>query len=172
MFKTFSDFAKDKSSLENIANQFGYDFLRCILEFNNKELTEEQLADAKRLEKETILSLQVANPTNEQIKREALIFPVIKQLILWTKIAKLECEYPLTANLDEIQLNGSLDYLIWGKKNLIVIEAKNDDFVGGAKQLIAEIVAIIFAIPGFVFDVIKNVVIPKSRRPATTTTIV
>ncbi|WP_019503789.1 hypothetical protein [Pleurocapsa sp. PCC 7319] len=41
-----------------------------------------------------------------------------------------------------ISLNGNLDYLVWGNNELLIIEPKNDDFVGGTKQLISELVAV------------------------------
>ena len=141
--KTFSEFAKDQKNLEQLIKDFDYKYYREVLDFSKVKLSEQQKLDAQKLEQETIISLKIAEPNNEQIKREALIFPVLKQLGLWQAITKLETEYKVIVEEDKISVNGNIDYLVWNKqKELLVIEAKNDDFVGGNKQLIAEMIAI------------------------------
>ncbi|MDJ0688498.1 MAG: hypothetical protein QNJ41_08305 [Xenococcaceae cyanobacterium MO_188.B32] len=51
-------------------------------------------------------------------------------------------EYQLNVNES---LKGKLDYFIENDNNIVVIEAKKDDFEAGTRQLIAEMVAVSIA---------------------------
>jgi hypothetical protein len=78
--------------------------------------------------------------SNEQTKRDMLISPIIRCLLEETP-ALLREEYPVYVSP---QLQGSLDYLLSvdNLQQLVVIEAKNDDFNYGFTQLFAQLIAL------------------------------
>lgn len=75
--------------------------------------------------------------SSETARREALVSPILFNVAELSD-SQLRIEYVLTVN---DQLKGRLDYLIKGKQNLLVIEAKNDDITRGFTQLAVELIA-------------------------------
>jgi hypothetical protein len=87
---------------------------------------------------EDVLPLLVSS--NEQAKREALVFPVVRTVAYHAQ-ALIRVEYAVnTSN----QLQGNLDYLlsIQNLKQLLVIEAKRDDLDYGFTQLTAQLIGL------------------------------
>jgi hypothetical protein len=76
--------------------------------------------------------------TSESAKREVLIAPVLMRVATLVHQI-LRFEYPLKVN-DWLQ--GSLDYLIRGRNQMVVVEAKRDDLTRGFTQLAVEMIAL------------------------------
>lgn len=76
--------------------------------------------------------------TSEMAKREFLIAPLLRQLALHFDVT-IHPEFSVEVS---DTLKGSLDYLLEGRENLIVIEAKQGDMFRGFRQLAAEMVAV------------------------------
>lgn len=131
----FADYFKFGYETEELTAYFGYGFSRemCTLPRSNMELN--RLPDLLlRLQENT----RHTSLNSEIARREFLIAPVLTELIIYTH-SKVRVEYPLNVN---DQLKGSLDYLVQGKHELLVIEAKNADLEQGFKQLTAELIAL------------------------------
>ncbi len=75
--------------------------------------------------------------SSETARREALVSPILFSVAELSD-SQLRIEYALAV---DDQLKGRLDYLIKGKQNLLVIEAKNDDITRGFTQLAVELIA-------------------------------
>lgn len=78
-------------------------------------------------------------PADEIAKREVIIAPLLHALIRQIDV-RLNIEYPL--NVEDIRLGGSLDYLLRGQQEIVVIEAKKHDLDRGFNQLMAELIAL------------------------------
>ena len=76
--------------------------------------------------------------SSETARREALVSPVLFSVAELSD-SQIRIEYPLIVSE---QLKGKLNYLIRGKHNLLVVEAKNDDITRGFTQLSVELIAI------------------------------
>ena len=89
-------------------------------------------------EVEDVLPLLVSK--NEQAKREALVFPVVRTVAYHTQ-SLIRIEYAVNVTN---QLQGNLDYLlsIPNLKQLLVIEAKRDDLDYGFTQLMSQLIAL------------------------------
>jgi hypothetical protein len=127
---TFSDYFKQKIDAIDLAEYFGYRYSKGQLELPQSAAI--------------VLSLRRIMPkllsSNEQIKRDMLIAPIIRCLLEETP-ALLREEYSIYVSP---QLQGSLDYLLSvdNLNQLVVIEAKNDDFNYGFTQLMAQMIAL------------------------------
>lgn len=84
----------------------------------------------KRLER-VILSSETA-------RREALVSPILFEITELSD-SQLRIEYALDVS---DKLRGKLDYLVKGRNNFLVIEAKNDDTTRGFTQLAVELLAL------------------------------
>lgn len=76
--------------------------------------------------------------SNETATREFLIAPLLLELVLNANVT-VHTEYAVNAGAN---LKGSLDYLLEGRANLVVVEAKQGDLYRGFRQLAAEMVAV------------------------------
>ena len=76
--------------------------------------------------------------TNETAKREVLVAPILMEVAIACN-QTLRFEYLLKVNN---WLQGSLDYLIRGESQIVVVEAKRDDLTRGFTQLAAEMIAL------------------------------
>ena len=76
--------------------------------------------------------------SNETATREFLIAPLLLELVINANVT-VHTEYAVNAGAN---LKGSLDYLLEGRENLIVVEAKQGDLYRGFRQLAAEMVAV------------------------------
>ncbi len=133
---TFADYFKLGCETEELMAFFGYAFTRQPCQLPRcDEIKLDRLPDLiQRLEKNTRLT----SLSSEIARREFLIAPVLTELMMYTD-SKVRVEYPL--NVSE-QLKGSLDYLVQGRHELLVIEAKNADLEQGFKQLAVELIAL------------------------------
>lgn len=132
---TFADYFKLGCETEELMAFFGYQFSREPSDLPHSDRNLDRLPDLiQRLEKNT----RLASLSSEIARREFLIAPVLTELMMYTD-SKVRVEY--TLNVSE-QLKGSLDYLVQGRHELLVIEAKNADLEQGFKQLAVELIAL------------------------------
>lgn len=132
---TFSKIFELKAEVDALAADFGYSLTRkrlALPQYIGELDRLQQLRD--RLEE----VLPYVNLANEATRREVLIASVVLDLIHYTH-AQLRIEYPIKVS---DQLQGLLDYLLRTQKNLLVIEAKNEDLNNGFTQLVAEMIAL------------------------------
>jgi len=134
---TFSDYFSLNYPADEIAAELGY-----TVHFQVLDLPINTPIDTSIIEKLTSSYYELLpkiNLNSEIAKREVMIAPLLHALIRQIDV-RLNIEYPL--HVDDIRLGGSLDYLLRGKQEIIVIEAKKSDLDRGFNQLIAEIVAL------------------------------
>jgi hypothetical protein len=132
---TFRRIFELKAEVDALAADFGYSLKRSRLalpQYSGELDRLEQLRD--RIEE----VLPYVNLANEATRREVLIAGVVLDLIHYTH-AQLRIEYPIKVSE---QLQGLLDYLLRTQKNLLVIEAKQEDLTNGFTQLVAELIAL------------------------------
>ncbi len=133
---TFADYFKlDAAYIDEVAAYFGYQFSVAPLTLPHST---QPLARVDELRARIERHFQRLTFTNEAAKREFLIAPVLMEVLEHTD-AKIRVEYPLTVSH---QLQGTLDYLLQARQNLLVIEAKNAEMAKGFTQLLAELIAI------------------------------
>ena len=137
MCKNFSSFGKFKSSPKEICKLFDLTFEIERLEFSG-DLPQEYLPEIKALEEKLERQIKRFEINNEIGKRDFLIAPVFSQLFDWVDFELATEKY---FDLED-GLRGNIDYVIKGGNEILVVEAKNDDFDGGAIQIIAELVAV------------------------------
>jgi len=132
---TFSKYFDLQINVDELVAEFGYSFSRNKLNLAQYQGELNRLSDLKkRIEgilPNVILSSEIS-------RREILIAPVIIDLVYYTN-SQLRIEYNLKVSE---QLQGSLDYLIYHHKDMVVIEAKRDDLDSGFNQLCAEMIAL------------------------------
>lgn len=132
---TFSDYFNLPYPTEEIVLALGYvclfDELKLPQTKTDKNSIERLKTTYRRLLPKITLNSEIA-------KREFMIAPVLYEVMLHSE-AKLNIEYPI--DVDD-RLNGSLDYLIRAKQEIVVIEAKKGDMERGFNQLAAEMIAL------------------------------
>lgn len=134
----FSDYAKLTLDVKRVAKSLGFELKIEEIESDRRvELNKDLLDLVLQLQQETTLLLEKILLDSEIAKREFLIAPIFKILLLNFDY-QLSVEYQIDAG---DKLKGKLDYLLRKNKDILVVEAKKDDFDGGGKQLIAELVA-------------------------------
>lgn len=132
---TFSKIFELKVPADDLALEFGYTLSRTKLNLPQPTAPRDRIADLRsRIEG----ILPYVDLSTEAARRELLIAPVIAKLIHYTK-AKLRIEYPIIVTNP---LQGSLDYLITGQQELVIIQAKRQDLDYGITQLVAEIITL------------------------------
>ena len=144
---SFSEYGQLPYKEEKIAKILGYTFEREVFDFEKlinlrqdffNDIEEEVWEKVKQLHNTTLARLKRISIDSETARREILISPIL--LFLFDEFnVQLYLEYPL--NISD-RLRGKLDYLIQATQSFIVIEAKNEDFERGAKQIIPELVAL------------------------------
>lgn len=132
---TFSKFFELKIPADELAESFGYTFTKRKLGLPEYEGELSRLEELRSRIEEVLPYVDLSNETS---RREILISKVATELVYYTK-ASLRIEYPLTVNS---QLQGYLDYLFRGERELLVIEAKRQDLDYGMTQLVAELIAL------------------------------
>jgi hypothetical protein len=143
---TFSRYFELGFEASELAQEFGYSLTRKMLnlpQFPDEldRLGELRDSEALLLSADRIEEVLPFVPlTNELARREILISRVVTELIHYTQ-AELRIEYNLKVSN---WLQGNLDYLLRVKSvnQLLVIEAKCEDFTRGFTQLVAELVAL------------------------------
>jgi hypothetical protein len=132
---TFADYFKLNFAPQDILAYFNVSLQRRSLHLPRSSSPLDRLADLKtRIEQ----SLPRLSLTSEMARREFLIAPVLTDVLYYTQ-ATLNVEYPIVVN---IQLKGSLDYLLQNHQTFLVIEAKNEDLERGFVQLAIELIAL------------------------------
>jgi hypothetical protein len=132
---TFSRIFDLKIDPDDLAIEFGYTFRRSRLQLPQYSGTLERLEDLRSRIEAVIPYVSLGS---EASRREVFISPVLLEIVQTTK-AQLRIEYAIKVTE---QLQGYLDYLLLGSKELIVIEAKREDLDYGFSQLTAEMIAL------------------------------
>jgi hypothetical protein len=132
---SFADYFRLNIAIDQLTNYFGYNFKREYYSWPRSNRTLERIEDLRlRLQQNTLHTSQ----TSEIARREFLIAPILTEIIIYTH-SNIRVEFPLVVNN---KLKGTLDYLIQGQQQLLVIEAKNADLEQGFIQLVAELIAL------------------------------
>ena len=132
---TFRSYFELPNDTDEVIHALGYRYAqeRIVLPTTASELTELESLK-KRLER----VLPHVQLTSEAAKREVLVAPVLTEVAAICN-QTLRFEYLLKVNN---WLQGSLDYLIRAKTQIVVVEAKRDDLTRGFTQLAAEMIAL------------------------------
>lgn len=132
---TFSKIFDLSAEIDEIVSDFGYTLNLTKLnlpqfqgELNRLDELRERIEEILPF---VILSTEIA-------RREILVSRVIAEVVHYTH-AQLRIEYPLKVSE---QLQGTLDYLLKKDNQVVVIEAKKENFVSGMKQLAVEMIAL------------------------------
>ncbi|MGB0564771.1 MAG: hypothetical protein ACPGVO_23695 [Spirulinaceae cyanobacterium] len=132
---TFSKIFDLNAEIDDIVADFGYSLTQTKL--NRPQFSGELgRLDELRERIEEILPFVILS--TEIARREILISRVVTEVVHYTQ-AQLRIEYPLKVSE---QLQGNLDYLLRKDNQVVVIEAKKEDFVSGMKQLAVEMIAL------------------------------
>jgi len=130
--KTFDDFFNNVHQFKERLNEFGY-----RLEIESLELPSTKIsAPIEQLQRDFARRFRQVSLVNETARREFYIAPIL-MTVLDQGDFQLDFEYPITGE----NLQGTVDYLLRGNKNLIVIEAKGAEMERGFAQLAAEMLA-------------------------------
>ncbi|MEM9213187.1 MAG: hypothetical protein AAGD25_02475 [Cyanobacteria bacterium P01_F01_bin.150] len=132
---TFSKFFDLKIEPKDLAQYFGYSFVRKKLRLPRYEGDLDRVGPLQERIEEI---LPYASLSSEAARRELLISPLMLDLVHYTK-AEIFIEYAIKVSE---QLQGSLDYFLERSSYLLVIEAKKEDLDYGMTQLIAELIAL------------------------------
>jgi hypothetical protein len=132
---TFRSYFELPQDTDEILAEFGYDYAKTRLQL---PLTQRDIPGLDVLKAQIEETLPYVQLTSESAKREVLIAPVLMRVATLVHQI-LRFEYPLKVN-DWLQ--GSLDYLIRGRNQIVVVEAKRDDLTRGFTQLAVEMIAL------------------------------
>ncbi len=132
---TFSDYFRLNVEVSTVLADFGYSFRVESSKLPRKELDDGELDEARRRLEKVLPRLSL---TNEAVRREFLIAPVLTEVVLRTD-ATIRVEFPI--EVDE-RLHGTLDYFVRAKHQLLIVEAKNAELERGFTQLAVELVAL------------------------------
>jgi hypothetical protein len=132
---TFRSYFELPQDTDEILAEFGYDYAKTRLQL---PLTQQDIPGLDALKAQIEETLPYVQLTSESAKREVLIAPVLMRVATLVHQI-LRFEYPLKVN-DWLQ--GSLDYLIRGRNQIVVVEAKRDDLTRGFTQLAVEMIAL------------------------------
>ncbi|MCU0545738.1 MAG: hypothetical protein MUE44_26825 [Oscillatoriaceae cyanobacterium Prado104] len=119
---------------DEILAEFDYSLSKGRLSLPKTSRQLDRLTDLKE-KIEDILPL--VSLSSETARRESLVSPVLLDIIRYCR-CQLRFEYPLNVNS---WLKGNLDYLVKSDRELLVVEAKNDDMTRGFTQLAVELIA-------------------------------
>jgi len=132
---TFRSYFELPQDTDEILAEFGYDYAKTRLQL---PLIQRDIPGLDALKAQIEETLPYVQLTSESAKREVLIAPVLMRVATLVHQI-LRFEYPLKVN-DWLQ--GSLDYLIRGHNQIVVVEAKRDDLTRGFTQLAVEMIAL------------------------------
>ena len=132
---SFRSFFEMSYGIEEILAEFGVSFQIAKLALPRADV---DASITEPLKKDLEESLDVVVLASEMARREILVAPVLVKAVKLSK-SQVRIEHPLIADQ---QLKGKLDYLVRGKHNLLVVEAKNDDMARGFTQLSVEMIAL------------------------------
>ena len=130
---SFSDYFKINIDIDELTKEFGYEFKKTQLPFENvTAIVDENLTiDIKML-------LENIDFDSEIAVREFLISPIFISLM---KRVKFKLKSEKSIYFDK-RLRGVLDYYIESKNSLVLIEAKHKDLNNGFKQLAMELITL------------------------------
>ncbi|NJK35939.1 MAG: hypothetical protein HC919_13925 [Oscillatoriales cyanobacterium SM2_2_1] len=126
----FSQFCEFLQPPEEILAELGYGLRIDYLTLPTQEATFPRVDE---LRSSLGKRIQLTPLTTEQARREALVSPILFAVVEHLDL-RLLIEYPITGKRSK----GTLDYLIRGRNDLLVIEAKRDDLTRGFTQLAVE----------------------------------
>ncbi|NEO87764.1 MAG: hypothetical protein F6J87_26430 [Spirulina sp. SIO3F2] len=132
---TFSNIFTLNAEIDDLVADFGYALNRTKLNLSHFP---GELQNVQEIQEKIEGLLPFVSLTTEMARREILISRVVTEVVYHTQ-AQLRIEYPLKVSE---QLQGNLDYLLKKDQQVVVIEAKNEDFVNGMKQLVVEMIAL------------------------------
>ncbi len=132
---TFSDYFKMSIDEDELIEFFDYNYEKRELNLKIDETPFEWFKFVKKSIENAVLNFKFSS---EIARREFLIAPLILALSTSLRI-KVNSEKNIYFNE---MLKGTVDYLLRGANNLIIIEAKNVDMFNGFKQLAVEMIAL------------------------------
>ncbi|MEO0576149.1 MAG: hypothetical protein AAF004_11860 [Pseudomonadota bacterium] len=132
---SFRSYFEMPYEVDDILAEFGIGFKAEKLQLPNEAASESVVEPLKR---ELESRLRRVRLSSETARREVLVSPVLFSVAELSD-SQIRIEYPLIVSE---QLKGKLDYLVRGKRNLLVVEAKNDDITRGFTQLSVELIAL------------------------------
>lgn len=131
----FQSYFELPNDTDEILAEFGYGYSQARLSLPR---TDKTLAGTEELKARIEETLPYVQLNSESAKREVLVAPVLTKVAMISH-QTLRFEYPLRINN---WLQGSLDYLIRAKHQVIVVEAMRDDLTRGFTQLAVEMIAL------------------------------
>lgn len=132
---TFRSYFELPNDTDEVLAEFGYSYTQARLTLPK---TSQALTGLEQLQNQIEETLPYVQLTSESAKREVLVAPILMRVATICHQI-LRFEYPLKVN-DWLQ--GSLDYLIRARRQVIVVEAKRDDLTRGFTQLAVEMIAL------------------------------
>ncbi|MGF1492645.1 MAG: hypothetical protein ACFBSC_09365 [Microcoleaceae cyanobacterium] len=124
----FSQFTEFSQPPEEILAELGYQW-----SIQSLSLPHQNVPDLSEFQRLLERRIQLTPLTSEQARRETLVSPVLFWVVEQLNL-RLNIEYPLSGKRSK----GTLDYLIRGQANLLVVEAERDDLTRGMTQLAVE----------------------------------
>ena len=131
---TFRSYFELPYETDEIVAQFDYSLIKQRLSLPR---TTKQLNRLIELREKIEDILPLVSLSSETARRESLVSPVLLDIIRYCQ-CQLKFEYTLNVNS---WLKGNLDYLVQSDRELLVIEAKNDDMTRGFTQLAVQLIA-------------------------------
>lgn len=131
---TFRSYFELPYETDEIVAQFDCALVKCELSLPH---TSRELAEIDYLKQRIRATLPFIGLSSETARRESLVAPVLLDIVRYCR-CQLRFEYTLNVSN---WLKGNLDYLMQSDRELIVIEAKNDDMTRGFTQLAVELIA-------------------------------
>lgn len=132
---TFRSYFELPNDTDEIVQALGYRYAQKRIELPKSRAEIPELNALKQRIERILPHVQL---TSEAAKREVLVAPVLTEVAAICN-QTLRFEYLLKVNN---WLQGSLDYLIRAKSQIVVVEAKRDDLTRGFTQLAAEMIAL------------------------------
>lgn len=99
--------------------------------------TSRELGDIASLKQRITETLPFVSLSSETARRESLVSPVLLDIVRYCQ-CQLRFEYTLNVNR---WLKGNLDYFVKSDRELLIVEAKNDDMTRGFTQLAVQLIA-------------------------------
>lgn len=131
---TFRSYFELPYETDQILAEFDYSLIVGNLSLPH---TSRELGDIPSLKQRITETLPFVSLSSETARRESLVSPVLLDLVRYCQ-CQLRFEYTLNVNS---WLKGNLDYLVKSDRELLIIEAKNDDMTRGFTQLAVQLIA-------------------------------
>ncbi len=131
---TFRSYFELPYETDQILAEFDYSLIVGNLSLPH---TSRELGEIASLKQRITETLPFVSLSSETARRESLVSPVLLDLVRYCQ-CQLRFEYTLNVNS---WLKGNLDYLVKSERELLIIEAKNDDMTRGFTQLAVQLIA-------------------------------